>query len=51
MSTSFLVKDIFPSLGNSSPGNLTALGNTLFFIAYDSVNGEGGDSRESVESS
>jgi len=33
------------------PGNLTALGNTLFFIAYDSVNGEGGDSRESVESS
>jgi hypothetical protein len=25
MSTPFLVKDIFPSLGNSSPGNLTAL--------------------------
>ena len=25
MSTPFLVKDIFPGLGNSSPGNLTAL--------------------------
>jgi hypothetical protein len=25
MSTPFLVKDIFPSLGSSSPGNLTAL--------------------------
>jgi|GEM_PF-5889154 ELWxxDGT repeat protein len=25
MSTPFLVKDIFPGLGKSSPGNLTAL--------------------------
>jgi ELWxxDGT repeat protein len=33
MSTPFLVKDIFPGLGNSSPGYLTAVGNTLFFSA------------------
>jgi ELWxxDGT repeat protein len=40
MSTPFLVKDIYPGSFGPYPGNLTALGNTLFFTAYDSVNGE-----------
>ncbi|WP_043996767.1 ELWxxDGT repeat protein, partial [Microcystis aeruginosa] len=38
------VKDIRPgSLGSfrdNSPGNLTAVGNTLYFTAYDDVNGK-----------
>ncbi|WP_287722062.1 ELWxxDGT repeat protein, partial [Microcystis sp. M049S1] len=40
MSTPFLVKDIYPGSFSPYPGNLTARGNTLFFTAYDSVNGE-----------
>ncbi|WP_254066404.1 ELWxxDGT repeat protein, partial [Microcystis aeruginosa] len=40
MSTPFLVKDINPGSSGSFLGNLTARGNTLFFTAYDSVNGE-----------
>ena len=39
MSTPFLVKDIRPGSSSSSPRNLTALGNTLFFTADDGVNG------------
>ncbi len=34
-----LVKDIRPGLSTSYPGNLTAVGNTLFFTADDGVNG------------
>jgi ELWxxDGT repeat protein len=34
-----LVKDIRPGSSSSSPRNLTALGNTLFFTADDGVNG------------
>ncbi len=40
MSTPFLVKDILPGAFSSYPRYLTAVGSTLFFIAYDSVNGE-----------
>ncbi|WP_341853574.1 ELWxxDGT repeat protein [Microcystis aeruginosa 1339] len=39
MSTPFLVKDIFPGFYSSFPQNLTAVGNTLFFNAFDGVNG------------
>ncbi|GBE72822.1 hypothetical protein myaer87_00490 [Microcystis aeruginosa NIES-87] len=39
-SVPFLVKDIYPGSFGPYPGNLTARGNTLFFTAYDSVNGE-----------
>ncbi len=39
MSTPFLVKDIFPGVFSSNPRYLTAVGNTLFFQAYDGVNG------------
>ncbi len=39
MSTPFLVKDIRPGSSNSNPGYLTAVGNTLYFTANDSVNG------------
>jgi ELWxxDGT repeat protein len=39
MSIPFLVKDIYPGSSNSSPGSLTARGNTLFFTANDGVNG------------
>ena len=39
MSTPFLVKDIRPGGYSSSPGSLTALGNTLYFSANDGVNG------------
>ena len=35
MSTPFLVKDINPGSVGSSPGFLTAVGNTLFFQTYD----------------
>jgi len=35
MSTPFLVKDINPGSVGSYPGFLTAVGNTLFFQAYD----------------
>jgi ELWxxDGT repeat protein len=34
-----LVKDIRPGYSGFGPGNLTAVGNTLFFQAYDGVNG------------
>ncbi|WP_149979810.1 ELWxxDGT repeat protein, partial [Microcystis aeruginosa] len=40
MSIPFLVKDIYPGSFGPYPSNLTARGNTLFFTAYDSVNGE-----------
>ncbi|MFM7792318.1 MAG: ELWxxDGT repeat protein, partial [Microcystis panniformis] len=39
MSTPFLVKDILPGLSGSDPSYLTTLGNTLFFTAFDGVNG------------
>ncbi|MFM7792129.1 MAG: ELWxxDGT repeat protein, partial [Microcystis panniformis] len=39
-SVPFLVKDIYPGSFGPYPSNLTARGNTLFFTAYDSVNGE-----------
>ncbi|WNF14428.1 ELWxxDGT repeat protein [Microcystis aeruginosa] len=39
MSTPFLVKDIVPGLGSSTPDYLTAVGNTLYFTADDGVNG------------
>jgi RHS repeat-associated protein len=38
MSIPFLVKDIFPGFGSSGPDDLTAVGNTLFFIADDGIN-------------
>ncbi|MFN6249748.1 ELWxxDGT repeat protein, partial [Microcystis sp.] len=41
MSTPFLVKDINPGSVGSYPGFLTAVGNTLFFQAYDGENGRG----------
>jgi ELWxxDGT repeat protein len=34
-----LVKDINPGPGWSSPENLTTVGGTLFFTAYDDTNG------------
>jgi hypothetical protein len=39
MSIPFLVKDINPGAFNSYPKYLTALGNTLYFQAFDGVNG------------
>jgi ELWxxDGT repeat protein len=39
MSIPFLVKDINPGAFNSYPQSLTVVGNTLFFTAYDGVNG------------
>ncbi|GBD51211.1 hypothetical protein [Microcystis aeruginosa] len=39
MSTPFLVKDINLGAFSSYPGSLTVLGNTLFFIVDDNVNG------------
>jgi len=39
-SVPFLVKDIYPGSFGPYPSNLTDRGNTLFFTAYDSVNGE-----------
>ncbi|WP_301951384.1 ELWxxDGT repeat protein, partial [Microcystis aeruginosa] len=40
MSTPFLVKDIFPGSSTSFLRYLTAVGNTLFFRANNSVNGD-----------
>ncbi|MFN6185199.1 MAG: ELWxxDGT repeat protein [Microcystis sp.] len=40
MSIPFLVKDIFPGLSGSDPRYLTAVGNTLYFRAFDGVNGD-----------
>ncbi|RME28019.1 MAG: PKD domain-containing protein, partial [Candidatus Zixiibacteriota bacterium] len=34
-----IVKDIAPGVGWSSPAYLTAVGNTLYFVAYDATNG------------
>ncbi|MDM7936460.1 MAG: Hint domain-containing protein [Cyanobium sp. CZS 48M] len=39
MADPFLVKDIRPGGGHSSPDGLTAVGNTLFFNAFDGING------------
>ena len=39
MSVPFLVKDIFPGVNSSGPASLTAVGNTLYFTAYDGVKG------------
>uniref|UniRef100_UPI00056C1DDD hypothetical protein n=1 Tax=Microcystis aeruginosa TaxID=1126 RepID=UPI00056C1DDD len=36
-----LVKDINPGSSSSYPGSLTAVGNTLFFTAYDGLGGSG----------
>ena len=34
-----MVKDINSGSGSSSPSYLTAVGNTLYFTAYDTING------------
>ena len=34
-----MVKDIYPGIGSSKPQGLTAIGDTLFFVAHDSSHG------------